>query len=295
MKEKIKTVLCVCLIMIGMPLIITVVFQGESLWSDGVGSTEVEGGRQETDEELLAVLTGILAEEIPADYEREAIKAQAVIVRTNYEYALQTGAKPAEGLSVSEQRSLFGRENYTRYSQLLMDCLRETAGEMIFYGGQPVEAPFFPVSAGVTRAGESPYLKSVESPQDITSEDFLRVEFYTPAEFAAVCNQSFPEAALTEDNLMDQLEITEREASGYVRTMRIGNTNVSGEELRNALGLPSAHFYIRQIDEKIRVVIKGMGHGLGLSVYGANELAKQGMDYQEILKNYYTGIEIQAK
>lgn len=295
MREKIKTVLCVCLIMIGMPLIITVVFQGESLWSDRSLSTEQENGQQETDEELLAVFVGILAQEIPADYEREAIKAQAVIVRTNYEYALQTGAKPQEGLSVSEQRELFGRDNYTRYSQLLMDCLQETAGEVISYGGQTVEAPFFPVSAGWTRQGESPYLKSVESPQDITSENFLRVEFYTPEEFAAACNQSFPDAALTTENLMEQIEITDRETSGYVRTMRLGNASISGEELRNALGLPSAHFYIRQIDDNIRIVIKGMGHGLGLSVYGANELAKQGMDYQEILKNYYTGIEIQSK
>lgn len=292
MREKIKTILCVCLIVIGLPLIVTMVFQGDGIWLPGQQESGDGEKPQETDEEELAALVGLLAQQIPADYEREAIKAQAVIVRTNYEYARQAGEELPEGLSVSEQRKLFGRDNYARCSRLLQDCLAETGGEVITYGGELVEAPFFQVSAGQTRAGEKAYLKSVESPQDITSEDFLRVEFYLPADLAAACNQAFPEAGLAEENLMEQIEITEREDSGYVKTIRLGNTSVSGEELRNGLGLSSAHIYIRQVDDKIRIVTKGMGHGLGLSVYGANELAKEGMDYQEILKKYYTDIEI---
>lgn len=292
MREKIKTILCVCLILIGLPLIITMVFQGEGIWLPGQQESTEEDRPGETDEEQLAALVGLLAEQIPADYEREAIKAQAVIVRTNYEYARQAGEELPEGLSVSEQRELFGRDNYARCSRLLQDCLAETSGEVILYEGEIVEAPFFQVSAGQTRTGEKPYLKMVESPQDITSEDFLMVEFYAPSELAEVCNQAFPEAGLTEENLMEQIEITEREDSGYVKTVRLGNTSAGGEELRNALGLSSAHIYIRQVDDRIRIVTKGMGHGLGLSVYGANELAKEGMDYQEILKKYYTGIEI---
>lgn len=292
MREKIKTILCVCLIVIGLPLIITMVFQGDGIWSPGQQEDRDGDTSGSGDGDELAALVGLLAQQIPADYEREAIKAQAVIVRTNYEYARQAGNELPEGLSVSEQRELFGRDNYARCSRLLQDCLAETGGEVVTYGGEVVEAPFFQVSAGWTRDGEKPYLKSVESPQDVTSEDFLQVEFYSPEELAAACNQAFPESALAAENVMEQIEITGREDSGYIKNIRLGNTSVSGEELRNGLGLPSAHIYLRQVDDRIRVVTKGMGHGLGLSVYGANELAKEGMDYQEILKTYYTGIEI---
>ena len=243
----------------------------------------------------MAALVSILARDIPVTYEEEAIRAQAVIVRTNYEYAMSQGKAPETGLSIAEQTKLFGNENYNRYYQKLENCLIDTEGEVLTYQGQEVEAPYFAVSAEKTRGTELPYLKSVESIWDITSEDFLKVEFYDAGELVDTCNQAFPEAGLTAEDWVNTLVVTEREESGYVKTIQVGNSSVSGEEFRKAFSLNSACFYIREIDGRVRIVTKGLGHGYGLSIYGANEMAKEGKTYQEILSYYYSGIEITKK
>ena len=156
----------------------TLVFQGDEILLD-TDSNEIQHKSSHPDEEeKMAALVSILARDIPVTYEEEAVRAQAVIVRTNYEYALSQGKAPETGLSVAEQTKLFGNENYNRYYQKLENCLIDTGGEVLTYQGQEVEVPYFAVSAEKTRGTELPYLKSVESIWDITSEDFLKVEFY---------------------------------------------------------------------------------------------------------------------
>ena len=259
----------------------TLVFQGDEILSD-TESNEIQHKSSHPDEEeKMAALVSILARDIPVTYEEEAICAQAVIVRTNYEYALSQGKEPETGLSVAEQTKLFGNENYNRYYQKLENCLIETEGEVLTYQGQEIEAPYFAVSAEKTRGTELPYLKSVESIWDITSEDFLKVEFYDTGELVDICNQAFSEAGLTAEDWVNTLVVTEREESG--------------EEFRKAFSLKSACFYIKEIDGRGRIVTKGLGHGYGLSIYGANEMAKEGRTYQEILSYYYSGIEITKK
>ena len=88
------------------------------------------------------------------------------------------------------------------------------------------------------------------------------------------------------------MAVTERDSAGYVTKVQIDGQEFSGEEIRLAFGWNSSDFSIKEIDGEIRVVIKGCGHGLGLSLYGANELARQKKDYQEILQYYFDGIEI---
>ena len=295
MKEKIKMILCLCLIIAGLPILMTLVFQGDEILLD-TDSNEIQHKSSHPDkEEKMAALVSILARDIPVTYEEEAIRAQAVIVRTNYEYALSQGKAPETGLSVAEQTKLFGNENYNRYYQKLENCLIDTEGEVLAYQGQEIEAPYFAVSAEKTRGTELPYLKSAESIWDITSEDFLKVEFYDAGELVDTCNQAFPEAGLTAEDWVNTLVVTEREESGYVKTIQVGNSSVSGEEFRKAFSLNSACFYIREIDGRVRIVTKGLGHGYGLSIYGANEMAKEGKTYQEILSYYYSGIEITKK
>ena len=295
MKEKIKMILCLCLIIAGLPILMTLVFQGDEILLD-TDSNEIQHKSSHPDEEeKVAALVSILARDIPVTYEEEAIRAQAVIVRTNYEYALSQGKAPETGLSVAEQTKLFGNENYNRYYQKLENCLIDTEGEVLAYQGQEIEAPYFAVSAEKTRGTELPYLKSVESIWDITSEDFLKVEFYDAGELVDICNQAFPEAGLTAEDWVNTLVVTEREESGYVKTIQVGNSSVSGEEFRKAFSLNSGCFYIREIDGRVRIVTKGLGHGYGLSIYGANEMAKEGKTYQKILSYYYSGIEITKK
>ena len=130
MKEKIKLILCLCLIIAGLPILMTLVFQGDEILLD-TDSNEIQHKSSHPDEEeKMAALVSILARDIPVTYEEEAIRAQAVIVRTNYEYALSQGKAPETGLSVAEQTKLFGNENYNRYYQKLENCLIDTEGEV---------------------------------------------------------------------------------------------------------------------------------------------------------------------
>ena len=163
MKEKIKMILCLCLIIAGLPILMTLVFQGDEILLD-TDSNEIQHKSSHPDEEeKMAALVSILARDIPVTYEEEAIRAQAVIVRTNYEYALSQGKAPETGLSVAEQTKLFGNENYNRYYQKLENCLIDTEGEVLTYQGQEIEAPYLQ-SVQRKREGQSFLISKVPNP-----------------------------------------------------------------------------------------------------------------------------------
>ncbi|MBR1391169.1 MAG: SpoIID/LytB domain-containing protein [Lachnospiraceae bacterium] len=293
MREKIKNLVYIVLILIGLPLVVTLLFQGKELLPEYEELSTEQDSVQE--EDLLPVYVGILAKQMPADYEEEALKAQAVLVRTNYAYALANGKEVEKGYTMAEQQELLEQENYSRYYGLLESCVRQTAGQVLCYQGELIECPFFSVSAGMTRGaqGGQEYLQSVDSGWDMTSEDFLHVMFYDKEDFLQECLLAYPECGLTQENLSEQFSVTDREDSGYVKTVQLGNISVDGEELRNVFSWDSAAFTFREVDDKIRIVTKGLGHGYGMSLYGANELAKDGKSYEEILHTYFTGITIE--
>lgn len=293
MREKIKNLVYIVLILIGLPLVVTLLFQGKELLPEYEELSTEQDSVQE--EDLLPVYVGILAKEMPADYEEEALKAQAVLVRTNYAYALANGKEVEKGYTMAEQQELLERENYSRYYGLLESCVRQTAGQVLCYQGELIECPFFSVSAGMTRGaqGGQEYLQSVDSGWDMTSEDFLHVMFYDKEDFLQECLLAYPECGLTQENLSEQFSITDREESDYVKTVQLGTISVDGEELRNVFSWDSAAFTFREVDDKIRIVTKGLGHGYGMSLYGANELAKDGKSYEEILHTYFTGVTIE--
>ncbi|MGN0341252.1 MAG: SpoIID/LytB domain-containing protein [Roseburia sp.] len=292
MGETIKKMACIALIIVGLPLVVTLLFQGSRLLPEYEELSTEDNSRQ--DEDLLAVFVGILAREMPADYEEEALKAQAILVRTNYQYALEQGNEPEQGLDTLQMQELFGRESYADYYGKLESCVKQTEGLVLLYQGELVQCPFCAVSSGYTRAaqGGQDYLKSVESKVDVRSEDYLRVTFYDKDEFIRLALQKYPEAELTQDTLMEQLVIAEREDSGYVKTLQLGNLSVDGEEFRNTFGWNSSAFFIKEVDGRIRVVTKGLGHGYGMSCFGANEMAKEGSTAEEILQYYFSDMEL---
>ena len=95
------------------------------------------------------------------------------------------------------------------------------------------------------------------------------------------------------ENILESVVVETRDSSGYATQVKIGEKTVAGEEFRGYLGLNSACFSLKEVENKVRIVTKGLGHGLGLSQYGANELAKEGKNYKEILKHYYKDISIE--
>ena len=239
-------------------------------------------------------LIAILAKEIHVDSEREAIRAQAVIARANYDYAVAAGREPESGLSVQEMMAAFGEKNFATDYQILADAVDDTADITVSYGGNTtLMLPYHAVSAGKTRtAAELPYLTGVDSQADLPSEDYLKVIYFEKTEFLAQLEQIFPNAAFQETDPVSQIAIDGRDDGGYVTSVTVCGTTVSGDEFRDRFGLASACFTIAEVDGRVRVVTKGLGHGYGLSQWGANELAKDGKDCVEILKYYFPNIEI---
>lgn len=304
MQKKIKTFFSGMILLLLLPFAVTLLFQGEEMFPDITAKESVNGetATEETkwdSEEIEGRVIAILAKEISINSEREAIKAQAVIARTNLIGARLAEEDEPEGLNTNQMMKQFGEESFQRCYEKLAECVNETKGLVITSGNKIIEAPYFAVSAGHTRsaadafAGEEvSYLKGVESKEDIQSDEFLRVEFRELSEFIQTCNDSYPEAGLTTEDIGSQIEILSRDEGEYVREIRLGGTTVNGEEFRKALELHSACFTIKEVEGKVRIVTKGFGHGVGLSQYGARVLAGEGKTYEEILKKYFTDIKI---
>ena len=306
LKEKLKTFFAVCVLIVTIPYIVTLLFQGietspnpEKVKNTAKGSlpSTVKTDGQELDvEEYLA---GIVAEEIPLDGQPEAIKAQAVIARTELLRALESEAqKLPESMSREEMLRLWGQDGFEKNYQVLEEALQTTKGEILTWEGKPIWAAFHAVRAGKTRtakealAVDQPCLNSVDSTVDIPSPDYLKVIFIEKNELAAKLNQEYPDANLKEEGIVEQISVGKRDAGDYVLEVQIGESSISGEDFRNCLGLNSACFFLKEVEGEVRIVTKGLGHGLGLSQYGASEMAKEGADYKEILQYYYQNAEI---
>lgn len=294
MREKIKTFFCVLILLGALPYIITTILQGKEETTKEDISLKYESKKEEEE-----YLVGVVANEMPVSYEMEALKAQAVIARTNYMAAEELDQELPQTISQEELLELWGEENFSGNLQKLTKAVNATEGVAMTFQGQYVYAAFHTVSAGVTRNGAKalgsenmPWLQEVESPTDIPAEDFLKVMFWKKAELAEKIKQAFGINKIDEKDPLASISVEERDGGGYVVQMKVGDKTITGEEFRNGLELNSACFYLKEVEGEIRIVTKGLGHGLGLSQYGANALAQEGSTYIEILNYYYKNIEI---
>lgn len=307
MKEKIKTFFAICILILAVPYIVTLLFQGDETSPD---SGKVQNFSKEKISETLKMkekdtdvekyLVGVMAKEISPDYHKEALKAQAVIARTALSAAGEDENNPLpESMSREEMMKLWGRENFEKNYSILEEAAKDTKGEILVYQEKPAHGAFHAVSAGKTRSAkdalqteEEPYLASVDSKMDIPSLDYLKVVFMEKEEFLEKLREICPELKAGKENILESVEIQSRDSADYAVKVKVGEKEITGEEFRNSLGLNSACFYIKEVENKVRIVTKGLGHGLGLSQYGANELAKEGKNYKEILQYYYKEIQI---
>ena len=250
---------------------------------------------EEKDIVTKEALISVLAKEIPYTYEDEAIKAQAVITRTYMARRILGYQNKGQliGYTKEEMKVLWG-EHYETIYAAYEAAVEETENEMLFYKDNLIEPLYHRASAGHTRDAseiynmEVSYLKGVESKQDtITKQVKLSKE-----NIVEKLRNQYSNLEVETDLLENQIQIIERDAAEYVKSIQVGNIILQGEEFRNLLGLPSSNFKIFKMDEDLIFDVKGIGNGIGLSQNGANELAKEGMDYKNILHFYYTDIEI---
>ena len=248
-------------------------------------------------------ITGVVAAEMPALYENEALKAQAVAARTYAKRRMEAGNSLDTMIenggqaynSVNDMREKWGN-NFDEYYNKIKSAVDDTEGEIMIYDGEPILAVFHAISGGKTESAaniwsqDEPYLKSVDSSMDETSDEYIQEETIPVNTVISKLQAAKPSMAVSSGSLEGQMQIIERTEAGYVKEIQIGNAVFTGREVRELLGLRSSDFTVRQEGENMIFTTKGYGHGAGMSQYGANELAKEGMDYHEILEYYYTGI-----
>lgn len=247
---------------------------------------------------LEQYLIGVLAGEMPVSYDIEALKAQAVAART---YALRkieiNQKKEYDVIDTTNDQVYLDQEylkkswknNYEEYIKKIKNAINETTGEYITYNGKTIQALFFSTSSGKTENckdvfGENlPYLVSVSSTWDETSPSYMNTTNLTKEEFFELLEIPYNET----------LDIKiERNQTNSINEIIINNKRIKGTDFRFKLGLKSTNVEIEEKENKIIIKSKGYGHGVGMSQYGASQLAKRGYKYDEILKYYYQGIEI---
>lgn len=259
---------------------------------------------------------GVVAAEMPAEFEIEALKAQAIASRT---YALQRTIHFKEGhpdhpdaplctgihcqayLSLDELEKLHSKKWVEKYWDKIENAVDETINEVIYYEGEIIEPLYHSTSGGMTEdsvdvfAIERPYLKAVPSPFEEDAPKFKSLVTMTVDEFIQKIQEKFAGTNITKDNVHEKIKLVERTDSGRIKKVMVDGTVVEGREIRELFELNSTNFKIL-LDPKSNIVeieTIGYGHGVGMSQWGANGLAKNGKDYEEILKHYYTGVKIE--
>lgn len=245
--------------------------------------------------EMEEYIVGVVAAEMPASFNTEALKAQAVIARTYALKKISRGEALTDTVStqsyidVSQMKIKWGSD-YSKYYNKIVNAVNSTKGEYLTYNGQYIEAVYHSTSNGYTEDsanvwGKSyPYLKSVESSWDKSASSYLKI---TNKEFDTVMKT----LGIEYDENAD-ITIISRNESGRVSEVKIGDNTYSGVELRNLLGLRSADFDIEVKDGNMIIITRGYGHGVGLSQYGANGMAKAGYSYKQIINHYYSDVKI---
>ena len=247
---------------------------------------------------------GVLATQISASSEPEMLKAQAVIVRTQiYKMMEEQGIKNLEEkhlsryMSLSEMEKVWGYHKMQEYYEKYKQAAEETSGIVMKYKENYIEASYHAVSNGSSRegnqvyhSGEYPYLQQVENPYDILSENFIKVTWFDKKTMAEKLSKALGNGNLSED-IISKIDYKEKDKAGYTIKIKMGDYEMAGEEFRKILELNSACFELEEVEGKIRITTKGLGHGIGLSQFNANEMAKSGKDYQTILSYYFKNIE----
>lgn len=292
MKEKIKLYGSVFLLIIFIPYLVTVYLQGGHF----------PFLQSKSEREMEQQVAAIVAAEISADDQLETLKAQAVIARTNFWRTQQKGEVIEKGWSEEVRKSTWG-EHYEQYQKKIDTAVSETRGEILTSEDteEPVLAAYHFASSQKTRnASEVPgqeafvWLASVSSDQDLKAEEYLSIQYMKKEKFAEILQKFLDGKEADADKLPEALDISERDSAGYVTRITYAGVTINGEAFRKEMGWNSACFYLSQLEGQIRIVTKGIGHGLGLSQYGAEQMAKEGSNYREILKYYYKNVKITA-
>ena len=301
-----KKIIILLLMLIGIPYLITICFikKDDEIKFYFSSNTTVRIKRNATgkiDNVLLEdYIVGVLAGEMPVSFEIEALKAQAVAARTyvmkrlvnnkNSDYDIIDTTLNQVYLDNDELKKKWGN-NYVNYINKLKTAVLETSGEYITYKDNIIDALFFSTSVGATENSDEvfvsalPYLRSVDSSWDAeVSPVFSENNTFSLKEFYNKLNLTYS------NNL--SIDVLQTTSTGRIKKIKINGTTFNGTTVAGKLGIRSDYFNISRDNDTVLVTTKGYGHGVGMSQYGAEAMAKKGYTYDKILKHYYKDVDI---
>lgn len=286
MKRLLKQVGYFLIIVLLLPYVITVFINGNGVEVGQTGSSPYVTVKRNDEEQKLPLDeygTGILAKEIDAGAGEEALKAQAILIRTSIFNSIQkegSGVVLTKGYwTRSQMETNWGADAYGKNYEKMKDAWDETEGQVLMYDGKLAITPYHKLSNGKTRAGSEvfgegtyPYLQVKECPQDVDAKNAMTTSMIQGSD----------------------MEVTKTDSAGYVTEVRCGTETVGGEEFRNTYHLASACFTLQDYEGQTRVTVKGIGHGLGMSQYTAEKMAEEGKTFEEILNYFFEGTTLEV-
>ena len=245
--------------------------------------------------ELEEYVIGVVASEMPASFNIEALKAQAILARTYALKSKQNNRTLTDNSSTqnykdnNELKNMWG-SNYSTYYNKVLNAVDSTKGMYLSYNGNYIEALYHSTSNGKTESSinvwgnDYPYLVSVDSTYDNTNPSFIKEQ--------TISYETLSSKLKMEVNNETEFNILNKTIGDRVASIEVNGKTYKGTDFRNLLGLRSADFEIEKNDTGVIFKTKGYGHGVGMSQYGANGMAKNGYDYRSILLHYFKGVSI---
>ena len=253
---------------------------------------------------LEEYVLSVVSSEMPASFNEEALKAQAVLARTFVINKLISSCSNIEEgnvcdtthcqvyMDLEKRKELWG-EGWEKNLKKIEDAVEETEGEVLTYEEKIIKYPqYFSTSSGKTEEAIAvfseyiPYLKSVESKGEEISPKFESEVVLTFHEFKNRAKEHIKDVKIS-NNLKEDLEIISRNKGDTVNEVKVGNKIIKGKEFRKIFSLNSANFTFEFLEGKIKIKVKGYGHGVGMSQWGANVMRKEGKTYESILSHYF--------
>lgn len=255
---------------------------------------------------------GVISAEMPASYEQEALNAQALVARTYTIFKIKTkGGEHPNGadicdnyaccqawISKNDRLEKWKEEDRESYWNKIETAVNSTKGKIVTYNDEPINAFFHSNSGGTT---ENPsdvwggtgyaYLQSVETAGEVNYDQYSSEATFTKEEFTSKMKEKHSDFNINWDE-QECIKIEEYTTGGRVKTIKIGNQTLSGVEVRTIYGIRSAKFTIEIDGDNVKFSVTGYGHGVGMSQTGADSMAKEGASCEDIIKHYYTNVEI---
>lgn len=305
MKYKSKEIISIIIIILLLPYVVSVFVNGKNKDSNVNSTMETSRNIEEKTVKVLVknnvveiswndYLLGILAKEMPAEYEQEALKAQLILIRTRLYKEVDEYLEKGENKSDYVFQDAFWshsdmKENWKNESHLakIQKVLLETDNIVVKYDGKLANTPFHKCNNGSTRIGsevlgteEYPYLKAKECPDDVKAVNYMKSKTLSYEEVGAGVT-------------FQDLQIVNKDTAGYATTIKVGEVTYSGEEFRTDFELPSSCIAFQDYKGKLRITTQGVGHGLGMSQYTANVFAKKGKSMEEIINYFFEGTTLE--